>query len=91
MYDNAFKDADVLIIPKLTKLKISEQKPMEGDELAETIRHTHPHTEYIEDDQKFVEFISSQVKSGDVIAFLGSHGFRGMIEETITSLRQRSL
>lgn len=91
MYDNAFKDADVLIIPKLTKLKISEQKPMEGDELAEIIRRTHPHTEYLEDDRKLVEFLSSQTKPGDVIAFLGSHGFRGMIEETITSLRQRSL
>ncbi len=86
MYDNAFKDADIVIIPKLTKLKVSEQKPMEGSELAENIRRTHPNVHYIESDDKLVEFLKSQSKSGDVIAFLGSHGFRGMIEETIASL-----
>ncbi|MEK7095393.1 MAG: Mur ligase family protein [Patescibacteria group bacterium] len=91
MYDNAFKDVDLVIIPRLTKLKISDQKPMEGDELAKKIRQTHPNVEYIEDDQKLVEFLKSQTRTGDVIVFLGSHGFRGMIEQTITSLRQQSL
>ncbi len=97
-YDNAFKEADLVIIPRLTKLKIAEDpaeallnKPMEGEELALTISKTHANTEYIEDDEKLIEKIKDQAKKGDVIAFLGSHGFRGMIEETITSLRQQSL
>lgn len=90
MYDNAFKNADIVIIPRLTKLKISETKPMEGDELAETIEKTHSNVHYLEDDQKLVEFLTANAKKDDVIAFLGSHGFRGMIEETITSLRQQS-
>ncbi len=83
-YDNAFKDADEVIIPRLTKLKIGEIMPMEGKDLAAVIAKTHPNVKYIEDDTELVKTLE-----GDVIAFLGSHGFRGMIEATI-SLRQQS-
>lgn len=92
-YNNAFKDADIVVIPRLTKLKISEEdksRPMEGDELAETIGKTHGMTRHIDSDKSLVDFLVTETHSGDVIAFLGSHGFRGMIEETITSLHQQS-
>lgn len=87
-YDNAFKNADLVIIPRLTKLKTSDKEaPMEGDELAATITKTQPNTKYIEDDAELVKTAISEAKNqGDVIVFLGSHGFRGMIEETIKSL-----
>jgi UDP-N-acetylmuramate-alanine ligase len=90
-YDNAFKDADMVVIPRLTKLKTSSEKetPMEGDELAATISKTHKNCLHIEDDKKLVDFIVSQIKKGDVIAFLGSHGFRGMIEETIRMIKSQ--
>jgi UDP-N-acetylmuramate: L-alanyl-gamma-D-glutamyl-meso-diaminopimelate ligase len=91
-YDSAFKDADMVIIPRLTKLKVGDDKPMEGDELAEVIKKTHSDVSYISDDE---ELVKKLLTSGDVIVFLGSHGFRGMIEQTITSLsispRQQSL
>ncbi len=89
MYDNAFKDADIVLIPRLTRLKISEEenKPIEGDRLAEIIKKTNANTYYIEDDK---ELVKKAITSGEVIVFLGSHGFRGMIEEVITSLRQQS-
>ena len=88
-YDNAFKDADTVVIPHLTKLKTSDEKekPMEGDELATIILKMHKNCLYIEDDKKLVDFLISQAKKGDVIAFLGSHGFRGMIEETIRMIK----
>ena len=92
IYDNAFKDADTIIIPRLTKLKVAEGEtdlPMEGDELANTISKTHNNTKYIEDDNELVKILTENAKKEDVIVFLGSHGFRGMIEEAITSLRQR--
>jgi UDP-N-acetylmuramate: L-alanyl-gamma-D-glutamyl-meso-diaminopimelate ligase len=92
-YNNAFKDSTTVIIPRLTKLKVADdgsEKPFEGDELAETIKKTQPNTLYIEDDDKLVKYLIENTRDGDVIAFLGSHGFRGMIEETITSLRQQS-
>ncbi len=92
-YDNAFKDADTVVIPRLTKLKISDDglpAPIEGKELANIIKKTHSSVEYIEDDKALVEYVISQAKKDDCIVFLGSHGFRGMIEETVTSLHQQS-
>jgi UDP-N-acetylmuramate-alanine ligase len=87
-YDDAFKNADMVIIPRLTKLKIAEGKetPMEGGELVATILKTHKDCRYIEDDNNLLNFLVSQAKNGDVIVFLGSHGFRGMIEETVRKL-----
>ena len=85
-YDNAFKDADVVIIPRLTKLKVADdalQQPMEGDELAATISKTHTNTKYIDDDATLVQFLVSNAQKDDCIVFLGSHGFRGMIEEVV--------
>ena len=93
MYDNAFNDADLVIIPRLTKTKIDpneKETPLEGDELAALITKTQPNCTYIENDEELITFIKSQAKEGDAVAFLGSHGFRGMIEETITSLRPQS-
>ncbi|MFA6315464.1 MAG: Mur ligase family protein [Candidatus Paceibacterota bacterium] len=89
-YSNAFNKADIVIIPRLTKLKVSTDKsdqPMEGDELAMTIKKTHSDTIYIDHDIKLVEYLISTSKKGDVIAFLGSHGFRGMIEELIERIK----
>ncbi len=88
-YDNAFKDATTVLIPRLTKLKTAENatdQPMEGDELTSTIARTHANALYMDDDAKLVEYLASNTKKGDVIAFLGSHGFRGMIEETVAKL-----
>ena len=88
-YDGAFKNADIVIIPRLTKLKTSDdkEKPIEGNELAAIIAKTHKNCLHIEDDNNLVNFLISQTKSGDIIAFLGSHGFRGMIEEVVKSLK----
>jgi UDP-N-acetylmuramate-alanine ligase len=75
-----------VIIPRLTKLKIADDKsaaPMEGDELASTISKTQKNTTYIDDDKALIEHLIATAKKGDVIAFLGSHGFRGMIEEVV--------
>ncbi|MBP6858826.1 MAG: hypothetical protein KBC33_03300 [Candidatus Pacebacteria bacterium] len=89
VYDAAFNDATTVIIPHLTKLKIVEDasaQPMEGPELSDRIKQTHPDTHYMDDDAKLVEYLVSTAKKDDVIVFLGSHGFRGMIEETVSKL-----
>ncbi len=90
-YDHAFKDADIVVIPRLTKLKTAADgaQPMEGDELAATIAKTHQEAVYIDDDALLVKFIAEQTQKGDCVAFLGSHGFRGMIEETVKSLNDQ--
>jgi UDP-N-acetylmuramate: L-alanyl-gamma-D-glutamyl-meso-diaminopimelate ligase len=91
MYDKAFTNADTVIIPHLSRLKVPEgdiELPMEGPELAQTIGKTHKNVVFIEDDAELVNMLKNTSKKGDVIVFLGSHGFRGMIEETVTSLHQ---
>lgn len=85
-YDKAFTDADEVLIPNLTKLKINEQEaelPFEGQTLQEIIAKTHPKSIFIENDNNLIEYIKNNTKKEDVVVFLGSHGFRGMIDELV--------
>jgi len=97
-YDNAFKDADVVLIPRLTKLKVAgdtekdvtkgiPDRPMEGEDLLKVIMKTHKDVTFFEEDAALVNFIKTTAKKGDCVVFLGSHGFRGMIEEAVKSLK----
>lgn len=86
-YENAFSDADEVIIPRLTRIKKdinTTEVVMDGKQLAGTISKTHTAVKYIEDDEKLVEYIKTATTNKDVIVFLGSHGFRGMIENIIS-------
>ena len=88
-YENAFMDADEVIIPRLTKLKIdgeNPQKTFDGAELRQIISKTQKNVSYMDEDEKLVEEITKNAGANDCIVFLGSHGFRGMIEDTITRL-----
>ena len=90
-YDDAFKDADIVIVPRLTRLKVAENesdKPLEGEDLAKAISKTHSNVRVINDDDELIRYLVSNAKKGDVIAFLGSHGFRGMIEATVDALKE---
>ncbi len=84
-YANAFADADQVIIPRLTALKIGEatQNALDGKSLTQEIQKTHSNTLHIDDDNALVAHIKNSAHKGDVIIFLGSHGFRQMIEETV--------
>ncbi len=89
LYSQAFVDADEVVIPRLTKIKIDtadEAPPFEGQELAQTISKTHENVVYIDEDQELVDYLTENAATGDVIVFLGSHGFRGMIEDLISRL-----
>lgn len=88
-YKDAFKDADTVIIPRLSKLKVdtkSPEKTLDGNELADIIKKDHREALYMDDDKELVEFITRARNEGDVIVFLGSHGFRDMIEETVKKI-----
>jgi len=89
-YDGAFNDSDEVIIPRLTKLKVADdvtEQPIDGAELASIISKTHVRTKYIDDDNSLVDYLLVNTKKDDVIAFLGSHGFRGMIEEVVKKIK----
>ncbi len=88
-YDDSFDSADIVIIPRLTKIKIDPNdtaQPLEGEDLKNIIAKTHKNVLYLEDDDKLIEHITKNAISGDVVIFLGSHGFRGMIEELAKKL-----
>jgi UDP-N-acetylmuramate: L-alanyl-gamma-D-glutamyl-meso-diaminopimelate ligase len=91
-YDHAFASADIVVIPKLTAVKKSTTgpEPLSGAELKKIIAKTHHDTRYIENDKELVEQIISEIKPEDVVVFLGSHGFRGMIETLIKEIEHRS-
>lgn len=88
-YTDAFKKADLVIIPHLTKLKVDPkdpEPPIDGKELSEIIARSHKSTQYIDEDEQLIEFLQKNTANGDVIVFLGSHGFRGMIEHLVQKL-----
>ncbi len=88
-YDNAFISADTVIIPKLTTVKKDPNdmdKPMVGEQLASVIAKTHQDVRYIDEDKTLIETIVKEAEPDNVIIFLGSHGFRGMIEELVHRL-----
>ncbi len=87
-YDNAFVSSDEVIIPKLTRVKRDPNKPepIDGVKLAEIISKTHDSVKYIWEDKELVDYLAKNTKKGDVIIFLGSHGFRGMISQLVSRL-----
>jgi UDP-N-acetylmuramate: L-alanyl-gamma-D-glutamyl-meso-diaminopimelate ligase len=91
-YDDSFKHADLVLIPRLTKLKISEddeRKAIDGQELCAQISKTHKNCRYIENDEDLVRELIQTAKKGDVVIFMGSHGFRGMIDDYISRLEKQ--
>jgi len=82
-YHAKFRDADTVIIPRLStiKRKPGVPAPLDGAALAEVIGETHTSVHFIDDDQLLLDTLTKETKKDDVIVFLGSHGFRGMIEE----------
>jgi UDP-N-acetylmuramate: L-alanyl-gamma-D-glutamyl-meso-diaminopimelate ligase len=92
-YANAFAAADEVIIPRLTLVKkdtTADKKIFEGDQLTKVIGKTHPHVTYIDDDQKLITYLKEKTPKGGVVVFLGSHGFRGMIDELVSVLSRVS-
>ena len=86
-YDNAFVSADEVIIPRLSRVKVDEEdpdKPIYGKELANAIAKTHSNVHFMPNDDELVEYLLQETKKGDVVAFLGSHGFRGMISQLVS-------
>lgn len=86
-YDYAFQDADTVLIPRLSKLKVGNTPYLEGVSLADTIRKTHKNVHYIEEDDALVAYIRKVAQPEDVIVFLGSHGFRGMIDAVVEGVK----
>ncbi len=77
-YDHQFADATEVIIPRLTKVKTPGS--IEGEELANIISKTHSNVKYFDVDEELINYLKHAAKINDAIVFMGSHSFRGMIE-----------
>ena len=80
-YDHAFDQADEVLIPRLTLVKTPGS--VEGEELTKIISTTQPNVRYFENDNDLVNYLQTVPTVDDVIVFMGSHGFRGMIDNVI--------
>ncbi len=105
MYDKAFAAADIVLVPRLTKLKVdatlsAADQPLEGDELTKILAKSHADVRFIENDDALVEAAikcvgdadstsNDNAANEDVIVFLGSHSFRGMIEAVVEKLAKK--
>ncbi len=87
-YNQAFNLADLVIIPRLSHLKKSEHKYLDGEELSKIINQYHQNTIYLPDDNELINFILNKRNKYKIIVFLGSHGFRRMIEILIDKFKQ---
>jgi len=90
-YGNKFVSADEVIIPRLTRIKRDPDKPapLDGQGLTDVIAQTHNNVKYINDDEELIKYLIQNTTNGDVVIFLGSHGFRGMIEQLINKLKNK--
>ena len=88
-YDKKFISTDEVIIPRLTSIKQDPTKPknLDGQDLTDVISKTHDNTKYIDDDEKLINYLVENTNKGDVVIFLGSHGFRGMIDSLINAYK----
>lgn len=80
-YDKNFASADEIIIPRLTKIKTPGS--IDSKELSEVIAKNHNNVKYFEHDEELLNHIKNTAQAGDAIVFMGSHSFRGMIDELI--------
>ncbi len=77
-YDNQFNDATEVIIPRLTKVKTPGS--IEGEELKNIIARTHSNVKYFDLDEELINYLNTDTANDDVVVFMGSHSFRGMID-----------
>ncbi len=91
LYLDAFLTANTVIIPRLSQTKTNEEQErrMDGKELKKIIgqKNKGVNVLYLENDEELTKFLADNAVKGDIVVFLGSHGFRGMIEKTTEKLQ----
>jgi UDP-N-acetylmuramate: L-alanyl-gamma-D-glutamyl-meso-diaminopimelate ligase len=87
-YKDAFEMADEVIFPRFTKLPNIETKRFNAEELIDSLKEYYDNITYVGDDDVLINLLVKEIELGEdlhkVIVFMGSHGFRGMIEKLNT-------
>jgi UDP-N-acetylmuramate: L-alanyl-gamma-D-glutamyl-meso-diaminopimelate ligase len=85
-YDYAFAAADEILIPEFTKTKkdtTEAQKILEASDVVKILKNTHHNVSYFNHDTELTKYLKQKTQPNDVVVFMGSHGFRGMIENVL--------
>lgn len=91
LYDGVFTQADKLVFPRFTKLPKTSKDRFDGDELAVYLAKSGVQVSYIEDDanlvRQLIKIAKKKTKVLKIICFMGSHSFRGMINQLIEEIK----
>ncbi len=87
-FKGVFDQADKVIVPRLkpVKTKKGEQR-IDGKKLAKFLDGYGIDVKYEPDDEKLVNYVSNEEVKKHIICFMGSYGFRRMIEEVVDEYR----
>lgn len=89
-YKGALDIADEIIFPRFTRLPKMSLHRFGEQELADKLRTYYKNITVISDDDILIKTLIKQVEFGairhTIIVFMGSHGFRGMIDKLVKYL-----
>ena len=83
-YENAFDDADKVIITPIFKARDTETFGVKEEDLVKVSKHTN--INYIDDFEKITKLISEEVKDGDVIIVMGAGKSYQLARDILASL-----
>jgi UDP-N-acetylmuramate: L-alanyl-gamma-D-glutamyl-meso-diaminopimelate ligase len=86
-YQKSFKEADIVLLPRFTKVP---GEYISANDLGESLANSNVNVLTLEKDNEVINKIYDNILLRDkhlVILFMGSHGFRGMIEDIIDLIK----
>ncbi|MBD3362166.1 hypothetical protein GF362_00420 [Candidatus Dojkabacteria bacterium] len=89
-YDKTFHKIERLYLPRFTKVS---GKYLENYDLEKYLKKKNIKAQAISDDEELIEIVSGNIyeHKKSIILFLGSHGFRGMIEQMTELLEDEEI
>lgn len=81
LFTKTFKNSDLVIIPKFTRIPKSKTQRFSEDDLWELINENGVKAEYFPNDNDVITALKQSLNKNNksIVLFLGSHSFRGMI------------
>lgn len=84
LFEGVFNKADEVIIPHLKPVRTKKgEERISGRKLTDYLKAAGTSVRYIEDDDELVKYVSKKNVGKHVICFMGSYGWRHMIEDVI--------
>jgi len=87
-YNNIFTGVEKVFIPKLNKYKKKlGVYDVTGKELVKYLKKTHKNVTYQTNPETIIQNILKLAKPNNIVAFMGSKNFDGMIQEMIQKIK----